>query len=104
MQTWQFNNVPSGAQQPQLVIEGYRPSSSNDNFQFYYSSDGGVTFSQVPGAVIKKAFEITGGSSYPFGSAGLSGTILIQVQDTNQTSDTVADTVYIDYLAIRAQE
>jgi hypothetical protein len=101
--TWRFENVPAGTTSPALVFEGYRPNNSeSDDFQFYYSTDG-QTFTSIAGAVINKVLELTGGISVTFGTPGLSGTIYIQVQDTNQATGTNLDRVYVDYLTIRVQ-
>ncbi len=97
--TWRFDNVMPGSSH-QLVLNGIRSGNTeNDNFQFYYSTDG-RKFSIVPNAVISKPFT-NGANAYTFATGSLSGTVYIRVQDTNTTSGSQLDTVSIDYLVIR---
>jgi hypothetical protein len=97
--------------------EAMRLGFQYDNFQFSYSTDG-TNFTNISGALINTQSEHTG-LEYPFGTAGLSGSIYIRVEDTCQSppvcsgpgtscaspcSDTTQNTVYVDQLYIRAQE
>jgi len=97
---WQFSALPTG-QSHKLHVEGHRPSNSEgDNFQFSYSTNG-TTYMTILNALISTTSDVAGGTDYTFGSGGLSGTIYIRVQDTNQSSGSALDTVYVDHLTIR---
>ena len=99
---WKFDGVPIGSSH-QLDIEGYRIPGSDapvDNFQFSYSTDG-INFSDISGALIDYALEPPSAYSFPFGPAGIGGTIYIRVKDTNTTSGTSLDTVNIDRIGIK---
>ncbi len=96
---WRVDNVPVGSSHS-LGLEGNRPSGTDsDNFQFQYSTDG-INFSDIAGALISTPMEAPFGY-FPFGPAGIGGTIYIRVKDTNTTSGTPLDTVNIDKLSIK---
>ena len=82
-----------------MIVEANRPSDAQDNFQFYYSTDG-TSFTEIPNAVIAKPMEPTGGLIFPFGPAGLSGTIYIQAQDM-LSNESKLDLLNVDLIAIR---
>jgi hypothetical protein len=98
--TWTFTNVPSGAFH-QLHVEGNRSANNEgDDFQFYYSTDGS-NFALIPGALIGSTADVACGSDWVFGTGSISGTVYIQVRDTNQNSGSQKDTVSMDHLAIK---
>jgi hypothetical protein len=104
---WQFDHVPATTVSPpttlKLALEGNRPNNSeSDNFQFAYSVDGGVTYTNITGAVIDSQLEQTG-VTLVIGQPQHTGTVFIRVQDTNQSSGSVLDTVNIDYLVLRVE-
>jgi hypothetical protein len=95
--TWRFDNVQAGASQD-LLIKGNRLNNAeNENFQFYYLK--GNKYVAITGAVINMAREPNSPAAYRIPTL-VSGTVFIRVQDT-VTSGSVADTVNVDYLAIR---
>jgi len=99
---WRFDNVPFGSSHS-LNLEGFRPAGIDtpmDDFQFSYSTDG-TSFSDISGALLNQAIELSGGAYYSFGPSGIGGTIYIRVKDTNTTSGTSLDTVGIDRIAIK---
>jgi hypothetical protein len=104
---WQFNSVPKTTTGPptrlKLVLEGYRPNNAEgDNFQFAYSTDGANSWTNINGGVINSQFE--GIFTIDLGQpAQQVGTIYIRVEDTNQTSGTALDSVFIDYLVLRVE-
>jgi subtilase family protein len=98
---WRFDGVPLGSCIT-LNVEGQRTAGSDsDDFKFSWSESLNGTYTDIPNAVIKKTYELTGGINYPFARTNTSGTLYIKVEDTNQSSGTGRDQVKIDRLEIR---
>jgi hypothetical protein len=102
--TWRFENVQPGTSH-ELILEGYRPRNSNgDDFQFSFfvgaAFDAGTVFTDIPEARISKDFELQGGAAHLMSPEPISGTVFIRVRDT--AGGNKSDTVYVDYLAVRA--
>ncbi len=95
---WTFLNVSPGTSMTLTANAWSNGSSDNDDFQFAWSTDG---------SSYTNAFVVSSTSSVNSQSvalpAGLSGTVYIQVTDTDNTQGNRAlDTVFVDYLVIRA--
>ena len=60
-----------------------------------------MNYTLIPGALIDKSFELSGGIDYPFDDAGLMGTLYVQVRDTASGGGLALDKVNIDHLEIR---
>ena len=104
--TWRVTGVRPGTSY-KLFLEGLRPaaspSSNNESFKFRWSTDG-VTFTDIPNAIISSQFEATG-AWFPFTPTGLACDLYIRVEDMNQQagqpSQGFLNTVRIDYLMIK---
>ena len=78
------------------VADGFKPNTTM--LWLETPSNPKLAVTDIAGAVIKKAFELTGGGLYPFGG-NYASTVYIKVADT-QPIGAVLDKVYIDFLAI----
>jgi len=92
---WTFS-LPSG-HLAVVYVEAYRSASSDgDNYQLSYSTDG-TNYTNM--FIVKKTADdnLAQYFSLPF---SLSGAITIRAQDTNRTSGTALDTLYVDQIRI----
>ena len=95
---WTFLNVSPGTSMTLTANAWSNGSSDNDDFQFAWSTDG---------STYTNAFVVSSTSNVNSQSvalpAGLSGTVYIRVTDTdNGQGNRALDTVFVDYLVIRA--
>ncbi len=80
-----------------VYVEAYRSASTDgDNFQFSYSTDG-TSFTNM--FVVKKTADDNLAQYFAL-PLSLSGTITIRAQDTNRTSGTPLDTLFVDQIRI----
>jgi putative metal-binding protein len=97
--TYVFNNVPSGWAH-KLYIEAVKGENGDDNFEFWYSTNGGGTYSLVTGSTVT-SYVLDQALQPTFGTGSLSGTIYIQLRDTNPTNaGKNLDSIYVDRLVI----
>lgn len=94
---WQFSLPPSTSATVYANVWATQ-LDGNESFRFSYSLNG---------AAYQEMFVVTGGSPSDLQSfilpAGASGSLVIRVQDTDQSRGASAlDSVYIDYLAVQA--
>ena len=94
---WTFS-VPPGGLSTILYANAWAPASTDDDkFEFYYSTDD-ETYERM----FTVAASDDDGSYQTFDLSGKSGTIYVQVVDTDRTSGhRDKDTVYVDHLYIR---
>ena len=103
---WKFLSVPIGSAH-QLYIKGTRSSAENDNFEFWYATqntdpmkpDQPGTFQKITNAIVNDVRRGTD-AAFPFGPAGLVGTVWIEARDT-VPGGTTLDRLNVDYLAIQ---
>ena len=103
--TWRFDNVPNGSNHT-LRLEAHRTSAAfgaDDDFQFSWSTSPTSGFTDIPGALINHPVENIGGQLYPFGAAGVSGTIYIRAKSigiSGSGNGTHLDRLYVDFMVI----
>jgi hypothetical protein len=96
--TYVFNNVPAGFAH-KLYIEAVKGENGDDNFEFWYSTNGS-SYSLVAGSTVT-SYALDQVLQPAFGTGSLSGTIYIQLRDTDPANaGKNLDSVYVDRLAI----
>jgi hypothetical protein len=96
---WPFDLSPGSS--ATLFLKGHRTASTDgDNFVFAYSADGS-SFTDLLTLTKTSDDGLYESAALP---AGLSGTVIIRVRDSNRLPGTRArDTVHIDHLFIRSE-
>ena len=99
--TYVFNSVPSGSAH-KLYIEGVKGGNGDDNFEFWYSTTGNSSdYTLIAGSTVT-SYALDQVLQPAFGTGSLSGTIYIQLRDTNPTnSGKTLDSIYVDRLAVQ---